>query len=98
MGCAQARMNPRCICRRSVGEARHRSYSVSQPTWSRRTGILHKARPDGMLKRPLRFAVVIEAELIHGAVVDRPVMRDVPLLESFAGCRSESGNVCPGGL
>src|SRR5438132_11713445 len=34
-----------------------------------------------MLERSLRFAIVVEAKLVDGVVVDRPGMADVPLLQ-----------------
>ena len=37
-----------------------------------------------MLEGPLRFTVVIEAKLIHRAVINRPGMADVVLLKSLS--------------
>src|SRR5947199_6374902 len=49
-----------------------------------------------MLKRSLRFTVVVEAELVHGGVVDRPGMANTPLLKSLVSYRSESGQIRTG--
>ena len=51
-----------------------------------------------MLEGALRFAVVIEVELVHRSVADGPGVCDVPLLKSFVGNGPESGNVCTRGL
>ena len=46
-----------------------------------------------MLKCSLPFAVVIKAELIHGAVIERPSMRYVPLLDTLIQVTSKTRNV-----
>src|SRR4029077_1180748 len=51
-----------------------------------------------MLEGFLRFPVVVEAEFVHGSVADGPGVADVPLLEPFAGNRSETRHVGAGGL
>ena len=51
-----------------------------------------------MLERFLRFAIVIEAKLIHCGVVNGPGVADVVLLESFVGDGSEPGHVRAGSL
>ena len=49
-----------------------------------------------MLEGPLRFTVVVEAELVNGCVVDGPGMANVPLLKSLVSYRSEAGHIRPG--
>ena len=51
-----------------------------------------------MLEGSLRFAIVVEAKLFDGGVVDRPGMAEVPLLESLVGDGSETGYVRAGSL
>src|SRR5258708_37029712 len=51
-----------------------------------------------MLKGTLRFAIVVEAELIDRAVVDGPGMADIPLLKALSDGGGEAGYVGSGGL
>ena len=46
-----------------------------------------------MLKCLLALAIVIETELVHRAVADRPGVGDVPLLEALRHSGSEAGEV-----
>ena len=51
-----------------------------------------------MLECFLRFAIVVEAKLVNGSVVDGPGVADVPLLESLVGDGSETRYVGAGSL
>ena len=51
-----------------------------------------------MLEGPLRFAIVVEAELVDRGVVDRPGMAQVVLLEAFVGDGSETRYIRAGSL
>src|SRR6266403_1143458 len=93
-------MNARSVPGRAIGETKLGTglQGISEPRRWRGTRILDQARALGMLECALRFAVVIEAEFIDGAVADGPGMADIPLLEAFAGDRSETRNVGASGL
>ena len=51
-----------------------------------------------MLECFLRLAIVVEAKLVNGSVVNSPGVTDVPLLESLVGDGSETGHIRPGRL
>ena len=51
-----------------------------------------------MLEGSLRFAVVVEAELIDGAVRDRPGVREIPLLKALADGGGKTRHIGAGGL
>ena len=51
-----------------------------------------------MLECLLRFAIVVEAELVNGSVANSPGVTDVPLLESLVGDGSETGHIRSGRL
>ena len=59
---------------------------------------MHRSCKHRVLKRPLRFAIVVETELIHGRIADRPGMADVPLLKSLVGNRPKTGDIRAGCL
>src|ERR1700733_8191618 len=88
-------MNARGIAGCTVGEARHRS---GEPGRWGRTRILHQFGVYWMLKGPLPFAVVVEAELVDGTVIQRPRVGNVPLLETFSHDASESRDIRAGQL
>ena len=78
-------MNAQSIRLRPVCEAGNWASNVGEPCRSWRTGILHRSCKHRVLERPLRFAIVVETELIHSCIADRPCMTDVPLLKSLVG-------------
>src|SRR5262245_28680462 len=51
-----------------------------------------------MLECFLSFAIVVEAKLVNGIVVNSPGVSDVPLLESFVGDGSKTGHIRSGRL
>ena len=51
-----------------------------------------------MLECLLRFAIVVEAELVNGSVANSPGVTDVPLLESLVCDGSETGHIRSGRL
>src|SRR5713226_4975481 len=79
---------------RAIGEAgdpgRNRSKQPRRRWW---TGILYCRGEDGTLEGPLRFTIVVEAELVHRRVADGPGMADVPLLKSLVGNGAETGHI-----
>src|SRR5258706_6880501 len=91
-------VNTESIVGRAVGEAENRTECVGKPRRSRRAGVLHRRGAHWMLEGFLRFAIVIESELVHCGVVDSPRMADVPLLESLVGDGSEPWHVRAGSL
>ena len=51
-----------------------------------------------MLEGLLALAVVIKTEFVHRAVADRPIVRNVPLLEALRDNTAEAGNIGTGEL
>src|SRR6266403_116967 len=73
-------------------------HDSGQPGEWRGTGVLHRRSTHRMLESSLRFAIVIETELVHRGVADGPGMADVPLLEPLVGDGSKAGHVRAGSL
>jgi hypothetical protein len=48
-----------------------------------------------MLKGPLRFAIVVEPEFVHRAVIYRPRVTNVVLLKTFFRDRAETWHIRP---
>src|SRR6266403_2792809 len=91
-------MNAESIVGRTIGEAGDGTEYVGKPGRRLRARALHRRSAHRMLEGLLCFAIVVEAELIHCGVVDRPGSTEVPLLESLVGGRSETGHVRAGSL
>ena len=51
-----------------------------------------------MLESPLRFTIVVEAELVHRCVANAPRVADVPLLRSLIDDGPETGHIRSGRL
>src|ERR1700742_5204086 len=51
-----------------------------------------------MLEGPLSFSVVVKAVFVDRAVVDRPGVADIPLMETLCGKRSKPGHVRASGF
>ena len=56
---------------------------------------LHQLSIEGMLERQLAFAVVVKAEFIDHVVIDRPGVRDIPLLEALQVALPNPGTSAP---
>src|SRR5258708_1999791 len=93
----KARMNAvqtsKGICRTVAEETGRGPKSAGKPRRRGRAGILNEAGALRMLEGSLCFAIVIEAELIDGGVVDRPGMGQVPLLVPLLDGGSKARNV-----
>src|SRR5208282_1314120 len=78
---------------RSAGRSAGRVGYGGQPGRSRGAGVLHQFGVRRMLKCLLALAIVIEAELVHRVVADRPGVSNVPLLEALRHNVSEAGEI-----
>src|SRR5215469_7137890 len=95
---SKSRVDSVRVCCRAIGETRYRAEYGSKPGGRRPARVLHQAGIRGVLECTLRLAVIVETKLIDRAVIDRPRVTDIPLLEALVGCRSKTRHVSPRSL